>query len=103
MMRREYVLRIRASDWGLPYRRQTETTLRVHVRDVNDNRPQFERVDCVGHVPRHLAIGADLLTLSAIDFDEGSVITYRIEGGSEDGCFSLDAATGLLQVGLNTS
>ncbi|KAK3921990.1 Fat-like cadherin-related tumor suppressor-like protein [Frankliniella fusca] len=98
VMRREYVLRIRASDWGLPYRRQTETTLRVHVRDVNDNRPQFERVDCVGHVPRHLAIGTDVLTLSAIDFDDGSVITYRIEGGSEDGCFALDPSTGTLQV-----
>ncbi|XP_052121154.1 fat-like cadherin-related tumor suppressor homolog isoform X3 [Frankliniella occidentalis] len=98
VMKREYVLRIRASDWGLPYRRQTETTLRVHVRDVNDNRPQFERVDCVGHVPRHLAIGTDILTLSAIDFDDGSVITYRLEGGSEDGCFALDSSSGMLQV-----
>lgn len=26
-MRREYILRVRASDWGLPYRRQTEMQL----------------------------------------------------------------------------
>ncbi|CAH1993276.1 unnamed protein product [Acanthoscelides obtectus] len=34
-MRREYVLRIRASDWGLPYRRQTEMQLVVKVRAID--------------------------------------------------------------------
>lgn len=33
-MRREYVLRIRASDWGQPYRRQTEMEVTVKVSFV---------------------------------------------------------------------
>lgn len=95
-MRREYVLRVRASDWGLPYRRQAELRLRVRLLDVNDNRPQFERVDCAGHLPRHLPVGSEIVTLSALDFDAGDAVSYRIVGGNDDGCFALDAATGVL-------
>ncbi|KAJ8936032.1 hypothetical protein NQ318_000693 [Aromia moschata] len=97
-MRREYVLRIRASDWGLPYRRQTEMQLTVKVKDVNDNRPQFEKVDCVGHVPRYVAIGSEIITLSAIDFDAGNLITYRIVSGNEDGCFGISETSGTINV-----
>lgn len=70
-MRREYILYIRASDWGLPYRRQTEMELIIKIRDVNDNRPQFERIDCIKYIPRHTAIGTEVFTVSAIDFDSG--------------------------------
>lgn len=97
-MRREYVLRVRASDWGLPYRRQTEMQLTVKVKDVNDNRPQFEKIDCTGHVPRYVPIGTEIITLSAIDFDAGNIISYRIVSGNEDGCFSIDATSGTVSV-----
>ncbi|KAJ0179077.1 hypothetical protein K1T71_004789 [Dendrolimus kikuchii] len=97
-MRRKYTLRIRASDWGLPYRRQTEMRLVVILEDVNDNRPQFERVDCVGYLPRKIPIGSEIITLSAIDFDAGDVVSYRIIGGNEDNCFALDAGTGVLSL-----
>ena len=38
--KRLYKLQIRASDWGTPYRRQSELRLTVRIRDINDNRPQ---------------------------------------------------------------
>lgn len=97
-MRRKFVLHIRASDWGAPYRRQTEMKLTIKVRDVNDNRPQFERVECVGHLPRYISIGSEILTLSALDFDAGNIISYRTVSGNEDGCFNVDPATGVLSV-----
>ncbi|XP_055629293.1 fat-like cadherin-related tumor suppressor homolog isoform X5 [Toxorhynchites rutilus septentrionalis] len=100
-MRREYILRVRASDWGLPYRRQTEMQLVIKLRDVNDNRPQFERIDCVGRIPRYTPIGTEIFTLSALDFDYGSVITYRIVSGNEDTCFNLDHGTGVLSIGCD--
>lgn len=102
-MRREYILRIRASDWGLPYRRQTEMQLKIRVRDINDNRPQFEKVDCSGHVPRYVTIGTEIITLSAIDFDTGNVISYRLVGGNSDGCFALDSTSGVLTVTCDLS
>lgn len=97
-MRREYVLRVRASDWGIPYRRQTEMQLTVKIKDVNDNRPQFEKIDCIGHVPRYLPINSEILTLSAIDFDAGNDISYRIVSGNEDGCFNMDSTSGTITV-----
>lgn len=100
-MRREYILRVRASDWGLPYRRQTEMQLIIRVRDVNDNRPQFERIDCVGQLSRTAHIGYEVLTLSAIDFDAGNFISYRMVTGNEDGCFNLDATSGIISVGCD--
>lgn len=100
-MRREYVLKVRASDWGLPYRRQTEMSLTIKVRDVNDNRPQFERIDCVGSVPRYAPIGTELLTLSAIDFDADNFISYRLVSGNEDGCFNIDSTSGTISVGCD--
>lgn len=96
--RRNYVLKIRASDWGLPYRRQTEMQLKIIVKDVNDNRPQFEKVDCVGRVPRMTKIGTELLTLSAIDFDVGNIVSYRLLSGNEDECFTMDSTRGVILV-----
>ncbi|XP_076767085.1 FAT atypical cadherin kugelei isoform X6 [Xylocopa sonorina] len=102
-MKREYLLHVRVSDWGLPYRRQAEMQLHVKVRDVNDNRPQFERIDCTGHVPRYVPIGSEIITVSAIDFDAGNIISYRIVSGNEDGCFALDSASGVLSVACDLS
>jgi len=101
--RREYVLHVRASDWGYPYRRQTEMKLVVRVRDVNDNRPQFEKVDCAVRVPRSTGIGKEIVTMSAVDFDDGDIISYRVESGNEDDCFAIDPASGVLSVACDLS
>ncbi|XP_059483774.1 fat-like cadherin-related tumor suppressor homolog isoform X2 [Neocloeon triangulifer] len=97
-MRREYLLRIRASDWGQPFRRQTEMQLHIRIKDINDNRPQFEKVSCTGRVSRFVPIGTEIITFSAIDFDAGNIITYRIVSGNEDNCFALDSTSGTLTV-----
>lgn len=102
-MRREYFLSVRASDWGLPYRRQTELEMLIKIQDVNDNRPQFERINCLGQILRNIPVGADVFTLSAIDFDAGDFITYRMLSGNEDGCFNLDATSGVLSIGCDLS
>lgn len=73
----------------------------IKLRNVNDHRPQFERIDCIGRVPRHLPIGSELITLSAIDFDAGDTISYRIVSGNEDGCFNLDSAKGVISLGCD--
>ena len=47
--KREYKLQIRASDWGAPFRRQTELKLTVRIKDINDNRPQVTIQNKVTH------------------------------------------------------
>lgn len=95
-MRRNYTLKIRASDWGTPYRRQSETTVRVHLNDINDNRPQFERVDCTGYLSRGSPRNTEVITLSAIDFDAGSIVHYRIVSGNDDHCFAVNDTSGVV-------
>ncbi len=96
--RRMYTLFVRASDWGTPFRRQTELRLHIKLVDVNDNRPQFERIDCSGQLGRDTPVGAEILTLSALDFDAKNLISYRVVSGNADGCFGLDPARGVLSV-----
>ncbi|XP_022240676.1 fat-like cadherin-related tumor suppressor homolog isoform X3 [Limulus polyphemus] len=95
-MRREYLLKVRASDWGSPFARQSEISVRVRLRDVNDHRPQFEKVDCEGYVSRQAAVGTEVLTLSALDFDAGSIVSYRMVHPDDNSCFQLNTVTGVL-------
>ena len=97
-MRRIYRLRVRASDWGSPFRRETEQILRVKITNANDNKPQFEKVDCAGHLSVEAPVGTHLVTVSAIDFDTGNIISYRITAGNEDGCFEMLSSTGELKL-----
>ena len=39
---------------------------------------------------------ARVLTLSALDFDAGNMISYRIVTGNTDACFYLDETSGVL-------
>ena len=47
---------------------------------------------------RTTAPGSQIFTLSALDFDAGSMISYRIVSGNADGCFALDSTKGILSV-----
>ncbi|XP_023223919.1 fat-like cadherin-related tumor suppressor homolog [Centruroides sculpturatus] len=94
--RRQYLLKIRASDWGTPFRRQTETSLRIRLRDVNDHRPLFEKIDCEVYVSSAAPPGTPLLRLSAVDFDAGSAVSYRTVPSGPHPCFSLDSSAGFL-------
>ncbi|KAK8777746.1 hypothetical protein V5799_020911, partial [Amblyomma americanum] len=99
-MRRSYTLRIRATDWGAPYQRQAEMALMVTLRDVNDHRPQFEKVDCIATVSQQAAAGSQVLTLSAVDFDDGGTgrVHYKMEASSDSTCFHLNTSTGVLSL-----
>lgn len=94
--RRVYTIKVRASDWGTPFKRETETTVKVKVRDVNDNRPQFEEADCKGWISVDAPVGSNVLTISALDLDAGSVVTYKLQGDMEEECWGLDASSGVL-------
>ncbi|ELU08218.1 hypothetical protein CAPTEDRAFT_222745 [Capitella teleta] len=95
-MRRVYSLVVRASDWGSPFRRESESILKVRLQDQNDNKPQFEKEDCSGYLSREAPVGTELLLVSAIDFDAGNIISYEIVSGNDDDCFDLVSSTGSL-------
>ena len=94
-VRRDYHVVVRATDWGSPFSRESEIQLFFHLRNINDNSPIFERVNCSGYLSREAPEGTDIVTTPAVDFD-GSKLTYHISSGNEDGCFEVDAHLGRL-------
>ncbi|GAA6089262.1 protocadherin Fat 3a isoform X1 [Tachysurus ichikawai] len=96
---------VRASDWGAPYRRESEVNITVHIENVNDNKPLFEKVACVGVVSQDLSVGEVITTMSAIDVDELELVKYKIISGNEHGFFDLNPDSGVLTLrrSLNTA
>ncbi|XP_060751945.1 protocadherin Fat 3 [Tachysurus vachellii] len=93
-----YVFLVRASDWGLPYRRESEVNVTVQILNVNDNPPLFERVSCKGIIAQEFTVGHTIITFSAIDIDDLSLVKYKILSGNEQGIFSLNPDTGILSL-----
>ncbi|KAJ8410901.1 hypothetical protein AAFF_G00188580 [Aldrovandia affinis] len=93
-----YVFVVRASDWGAPYRRENEVNVTVHLENVNDNQPLFEKIACQGVISRDFPTGEVITTMSAIDVDELELVKYKILSGNERGFFDLNPDSGVLSL-----
>ncbi|KAJ8281254.1 hypothetical protein GJAV_G00065390 [Gymnothorax javanicus] len=98
LMPRIYNLKVRASDWGAPFRREVEAPVTITLNNVNDNKPLFESVDCEATVPRDLGIHEQIATVSAIDADELQLVRYEIKAGNDVGLFDLNPNSGVLSL-----
>uniref|UniRef100_A0A3Q2ZUJ0 Cadherin domain-containing protein n=1 Tax=Kryptolebias marmoratus TaxID=37003 RepID=A0A3Q2ZUJ0_KRYMA len=88
--------------WGRPAKSATASLL-VQVSDINDNIPKFSEAEYHVEVLETKAVDSDLLTLSAVDPDEGANgrITYSIFQQSpltEPAVFELDSTSGILRL-----
>ena len=97
-MRRTYHVKIRASDWGVPFRQESDKVVTIKLENVNDNSPEFEQSDCTGYLSREAKPGIRLIILPAIDFDDGNIITYAIVSGNDDDCFKIEPSTGAISL-----
>ncbi|XP_037604589.1 protocadherin Fat 3 [Sebastes umbrosus] len=93
-----YTFAVRASDWGSPYRRESEVNVTVRLININDNQPLFERVSCRGMISRDFPISQTIITLSAVDMDELGMVTYKILSGNELDYFNLNPDSGALSL-----
>uniref|UniRef100_A0A8C2HX84 FAT atypical cadherin 3b n=1 Tax=Cyprinus carpio TaxID=7962 RepID=A0A8C2HX84_CYPCA len=93
-----YVFAVRASDWGSPYRRESEVNVTVQVLNINDNQPLFERVSCKGTIGRDFPVGQTIIIMSAIDIDELGLVKYNILSGNEQDVFTLNLDSGMLSL-----
>ncbi|KAG7511495.1 protocadherin-15 isoform X5 [Solea senegalensis] len=96
-LRSRYDLVVEASDGAVDPRRTT-VTLTILVTDIDDNSPEFLQPTYVVNVPENSPVGTIILTLSAVDSDLFSRVTYRIKTESARQLFSLDPITGELAV-----
>ncbi|XP_076607153.1 protocadherin Fat 3 [Chaetodon auriga] len=93
-----YTLAVRASDWGSPYRRESEVNVTIRLINVNDNQPLFEMVSCRGMISRDFPVSQAIVTLSAVDIDELEMVTYKILSGNELDYFNLSPESGALSL-----
>uniref|UniRef100_A0A672HA03 FAT atypical cadherin 3a n=1 Tax=Salarias fasciatus TaxID=181472 RepID=A0A672HA03_SALFA len=91
-----FVFVVRASDWGSPYRRESEVNVTIHLENVNDNQPLFEKVACQGVISGDFPVDEVITTMSAIDIDELELVKYKIISGNEQGYFDLNPDSGVL-------
>ncbi|KAM9314190.1 protocadherin Fat 1a isoform 2-T2 [Pholidichthys leucotaenia] len=98
LMPRIYNLKVRASDWGSPFRREVEASVTITLNNLNDNKPLFENVDCEVTVPRDHGVGEQITTASAIDADELQLVRYSIKAGNDLDLFELNPNSGMLSL-----
>uniref|UniRef100_A0A8D3DX25 FAT atypical cadherin 1a n=1 Tax=Scophthalmus maximus TaxID=52904 RepID=A0A8D3DX25_SCOMX len=98
LMPRIYNLKVRASDWGSPFRREVEASVKITLNNMNDNKPLFENVDCEVTVPRDHGVGEQITTASAIDADELQLVRYKIKAGNDLDLFELNPSSGMLSL-----
>uniref|UniRef100_A0A3Q3JHT6 Cadherin domain-containing protein n=1 Tax=Monopterus albus TaxID=43700 RepID=A0A3Q3JHT6_MONAL len=93
-----YTFAVRASDWGSPYRRESEVNVTIHLININDNRPLFEKISCRGMISQDFPINQTIVTLSAVDMDDLGMVKYNILSGNELDYFNLNPDSGALSL-----
>lgn len=93
-----YTFAVRASDWGSPYRRESEVNVTIRLININDNQPLFESVSCRGMISRDFPVSQTIVTLSAVDMDELGMVKYKILSGNELDYFTLNPDSGALSL-----
>ncbi|PNF39070.1 hypothetical protein B7P43_G04343 [Cryptotermes secundus] len=77
--------------------RKSSAVVSVDVLDVNDNAPAFTKHIYSAVVPENVAVGADVITVTAVDPDDGAggEVTYDLSNeGEASGLFAVNHTTG---------
>uniref|UniRef100_A0A8D1QQF8 Protocadherin Fat 2 n=1 Tax=Sus scrofa TaxID=9823 RepID=A0A8D1QQF8_PIG len=98
LMNRIYTFRVRASDWGSPFRREKEVSVSLRLKNLNDNKPMFEEVNCSGSIHKDWPVGKAVMTVSAIDMDELQNLKYEFVSGNELDYFDLNHFSGVISL-----
>lgn len=88
-----YTFGVEATDHGTPPM-TSSASISITILDVNDNNPEFTQKEYYMRLNEDAAVGTSVLTVSAIDRDINSVITYQISSGNTRNRFSITSQSG---------
>ncbi|KAM8829797.1 cadherin EGF LAG seven-pass G-type receptor 3 isoform 2-T2 [Synchiropus picturatus] len=96
-----YFFGVEARDYGAPPLSAT-ASVTITVMDVNDNRPEFLQKEYYARLNEDAAVGTSVVTVTAVDRDVNSAVTYQIIGGNTRNRFAINTAGsgGLLSLAL---
>ncbi|XP_032898448.1 cadherin EGF LAG seven-pass G-type receptor 2 isoform X3 [Amblyraja radiata] len=88
-----YRFGVEARDQGSPPMSST-ASISITVLDVNDNNPEFTQPLYQVRLNEDAAVGSSVVTVSAIDRDVNSLVTYQISSGNTRNRFSITSQSG---------
>ncbi|XP_072305440.1 cadherin EGF LAG seven-pass G-type receptor 3 isoform X2 [Eucyclogobius newberryi] len=96
-----YFFGVEARDYGMPPLSAT-ASVTITVMDVNDNRPEFLQKEYYSRLNEDAVVGTSVVTVTAVDRDVNSAVTYQITGGNTRNRFAISTAggAGLLSLAL---
>lgn len=94
-----YFFGIEARDYGAPPLSAT-ASVTITVMDVNDNRPEFLQKEYYVRLNEDAAVGTSVVSVTAVDRDVNSAVTYQITGGNTRNRFAISTAGGAGLVSL---
>ncbi|KAM4722755.1 cadherin EGF LAG seven-pass G-type receptor 3 [Rhinophrynus dorsalis] len=96
-----YVFGVEARDHGSPSL-SSSASVTITIMDVNDNRPEFTQKEYFIRLNEDATVGTSVLSVTAIDRDVNSAITYQITGGNTRNRFAIStqAGSGLISLSL---
>ncbi|XP_036387094.1 cadherin EGF LAG seven-pass G-type receptor 2 [Megalops cyprinoides] len=88
-----YNFGVEARDHGYPVM-SSSASVSMTILDVNDNNPQFTQRSYHTRLNEDAAVGTSVVTVSAVDRDINSVVTYQITSGNTRNRFSITSQSG---------
>ncbi|XP_058860276.1 cadherin EGF LAG seven-pass G-type receptor 2-like isoform X2 [Acipenser ruthenus] len=88
-----YNFGVEAKDNGSPPM-SSSASVSITILDVNDNNPEFTQKSYNMRLNEDAAVGTSVVTVSAMDKDVNSVVTYQISSGNTRNRFSITSQSG---------
>ncbi|KAJ8262011.1 hypothetical protein GJAV_G00161080 [Gymnothorax javanicus] len=88
-----YTFGVEARDHGTPVM-SSSASVSITVRDVNDNVPTFTEKVYQLKINEDAQVGSSVLTVTAIDRDLNSAVTYQISSGNTRNRFAITSQSG---------
>ncbi|XP_011373757.1 cadherin EGF LAG seven-pass G-type receptor 3 [Pteropus vampyrus] len=89
-----YFFGVEARDHGSPPL-SASASVTVTVLDVNDNRPEFTMKEYHLRLNEDAAVGTSVVSVTAVDRDANSAISYQITGGNTRNRFAISTQGGI--------
>lgn len=88
-----YTFGVEARDNGIPVM-SSSASVSITVLDVNDNAPTFTQKVYELKINEDILVGTSVLSVSAVDRDINSVVTYQISSGNTRNRFAITSQSG---------
>ncbi|CDQ66804.1 unnamed protein product [Oncorhynchus mykiss] len=88
-----YNFGVEARDHGHPVM-SSSASVSMTILDVNDNNPEFTQRSYYMRLNEDAIVGTSVVTVSAVDQDINSVVTYQISSGNTRNRFSITSQSG---------